>query len=376
MAKYTLYENESSKMIPFEEMTSTGYTVDDGNTVFDSNCGYTIGSKKIEKIYVHGNCYFSFQDSSNNNIVTFQPSTSDGRVLNFYMLEDAVDGYCAYTWAGRSKYNGSDDLTFQVKVFENGVIELLCLKSFSSTSSSITIHETSTNIKFNYITDTSYVFIPSQDNGTDYTIIKGKYELQDKFILIEDDEGVLKAYNEESEQYEEVGELPYTKQMFLDYGYGNIPNTRVGINTSTPKVYVYTDLNVNLKLTTEYLEKKWYKIYTKNTYNVEESKIKRITSSVDVDEHCEVRYLLNKNGEGWVSYIDEEWQSVDILSSLEIEEKGMTKEQLEAITTEVLDEFNSFGFGIFIKKMSKESQLKINNIDFEFVNEVNEEVIY
>ena len=375
MAKYVLYENESSQMIPFEKMTSTGYSVDDGNTVYNSNCGYAIGFKKINKIYVHGNCYFVLQDSSDNNIVTFQPSTSDGRINNFYMLEDTAKGYCAYTWVGRSKYNGSDDLTFQVKVFEDGVIEFLCLKSFSSTSSSITIHEASKTIKFNYIPDTSYVFLPSEKNGTNFTIHKGKYELQDEFILIED-EGVLKTYNEESEQYEEVGELPYTKQMFLDYGYGKIPNTRAGINTSSPKVYIYTDLNVNLKLTTEYLEKKWYKIYTKNTYNVEESKIKRITSSVDVDEHCEVRYLLNKNGEGWFSYLDEEWKSVNMLSSSEIDEKGMTKEQLEAITTEVLNEFNSFGFGIFIKKISKESKLKINNIDFEFVNEVNEEVIY
>ena len=373
MAKFVLYPNKPSEQISYDLMTSMGANTDDGNYTFDSSCGFQIGSRVIEKIYVHGNCYFILRDSAGNNIVTFQPATTDGRILDFYIQEIVDKKYCVYTWKGRSRYSGADDLTYQVKVFENGVIEFLCLSTYSSTTSYILIGETNQKLTFTYTTGKSYVFTPSEDNGTTYSMTEGSYDVQDKFMLVEDD-GVLKTYSYETNQYTKVGDLPYTSEMFMKYGFGFFPSTREGLVNPEPKVHIYTEGEKALKLSNEYLEKRWYKIQLKSPYNVELSKINNIAPSFDTDELSDVRCVLNKNGLGWFSFIDNAWVEVNIESQDEITEKGMTKEQLSQLNSENLSEFNSFKFAIFVKKTSDKSVVKLNNIDFVFVNPITETV--
>lgn len=372
MAKYVIEEGVVAEAINTSELISTGFTIDDGNTTISVNCGYKIGNKIISKVYIHGNCHFVLQDEEGNNILVFYFSNTDGKVDNFYYKES--EECCIYTWYGRSSYKGSVNMQIQVRLFKNGMFDILQSMSYSNSSAYVTISEASKNITYNLKQNTSYVFYPLTTNGLDYECTVGRVISQNVFYLLED-EGVIKYFNEDLNAYVSTEESAYTKDLFITYGHSKLENTREGIISNEPlvKVYEEKEYTPSYVLQTEYLEDKWYKLELKDFYDVTGIGLLNITSSFTLDEFSDIRCVINKNNEGWFTFNGTEWESIDIRSSDEITNKAMTMEVVDAIPQDKLEGINSFRFALFVKKLDKNSTLKINSIIFNFAKDKIEE---
>lgn len=373
MAKYIIDEVTIAEKIKLSEMTSTGYTVDDGNTTYNINCGFKIGSRVISKVYIEGNCVFALRDSSNNNVLYFNFSSTDGKVDNFYYKEEAE--CCVYTWVGKSKYNGSSDIEVQVRLFKNGMFDILQSSTYSNASAYVTIGEASKSINYALQNNISYAFYPSVNNGLDYASKKGNIILQEVYILLED-EGVIKYFDESSNSYIDTGSSILTKDLFMEYGYRSIPNAREGLISNEPLIKIYEEKEYipSYILETEYLQNKWYKLELKNFYDVSDVGLLSIASDFELDEFSDIRVVINKNDEAWFTFNGTEWESIDINSSDEITNKAMTMEVINAIPQDKLEDINAFKFILFVKKLDKNSSLKINSIIFNFINPKVEEV--
>lgn len=372
-SRYIIDEASVTEKINVSEMIATGYSIDDGNTTYNINCGFKIGNRTVSKVYIEGNCVFALRDSNNNNILYFRFASTDGRVDNFYYKEEQE--YCIYTWTGRSRYSGSGDLEVQVRLFKNGMFDILQSKTYANAGAYVTIGETSENITYDLKQNVSYVFYPSQDNGLDYSSKIGSIIVEPSYILFED-EGTIKHYNKELNSFVDTGSSDLTKDLFMEYGCFEIPNTREGLISNEPllKIYEEKDYIPSYILTTNYTENRWYKLELKDFYDVSEHGLSNIVSNFTLDEFSDVRVIINKNNEGWFAFNGTEWESIDINSSDEITNKAMTMEIVNSIPQNMLEDINSFKFALFAKKLDKNSSLKINSIIFNYINPKVEEV--
>ena len=87
----------------------------------------------------------------------------------------------------------------------------------------------------------SYAFIPGQDQGKAYTVKEGSYIQTDIKYLIADGNDI-KHWDNISESYVKVSELPMTAEKFQTYGDDICHKERTGLVSSSPVLKIWSPI--------------------------------------------------------------------------------------------------------------------------------------
>lgn len=365
--------NSTAEAIELSEMTDKNFATDDGDSTFDLPFEIQIGEHIATKLYVHGNCFIELRDNSNATLCKILASQSDGRISSLH--EQVTPHYVVYRYTGNSRYNGSQDMAFQVKIFKNGTVEVLCMGTFTNSASSVAFSKLNQTLTFEYKSGKSYVFNPKGDNT--YEKIEGSVVVL-RYKLLLKDNGVFKTFNRDINEFEivfEEGEQELSEDVFREHGF-IVFNGRKGIESSAPEVYAYSFIDdLTLTYTTEVVERKWHKVILTEGLDISVNKLKGITTLNETDESSDVRYAFSFDGnKTWSYFKDGEWNTLDISSEEDITENAMSKEQLEEITEESLVSFTSINICVFMQKYKENAVCKCHNVRLEYSESLIQEV--
>lgn len=199
---------------------------------------YKYNQKDLNSIYVCGNTWIGF-GASTEHLAINRRDTSYNKL---YYVNEEEYGLQTYRirFEGNSVYNSwnSNDLVWEFTIFEDGVFRLVVEASPNSAADKF-LNPNGTSLTIPFMTGKSYVFISKNKDGTDYEIFEGSYIPSNNKYLMQDSEGI-KSYRSSVGQWIKVGELPLTKQVFLDEGIDELPNDLTGLSNGASLCF-YTD---------------------------------------------------------------------------------------------------------------------------------------
>lgn len=249
-------------------------TRNDDSTVTLPNIGFDFkyNGSTIRQIYASGNTWIGFGTGSEHLTI----NRKDTSYNNLYYSSEVEYNTKLFRvrFEGNSYYGswGSNDLVWEVSVFETGVIRLVIEKMPNNGTNSFNNPGIGTQT-LALAQGKSYIFTPSDANGKNFIVQEGSYiPCITKFLMV-DSEGVK---NYQSTSWVKIGDLPLTEDIFKTYGVDIVPASMSGLVGDAPALYIYTD-NPEVKAS---------KI--NNTFIIEKtvtSKPKVIIQSYDFDIH-------------------------------------------------------------------------------------------
>lgn len=212
-------------------------TRNDDSTVTLPAMGFSInyGGAFVSTLYSSGNSWIGFGSGTQHLNI----NNRDASYNNLYYASEVVNGKNTFRirFEGNSSYSswGANDLIWEFTVFSDGVFMLVVEKSPNNGSDSFAGGGTSVSVSFK--TGKSYVLLPSNPNGTAYTVVEGSYVSCINKYLFCDSDGV-KSYANST--WSVVAAPPVTSQMLLDFGVDALPNSMAGLQNNAV-LYFYTD---------------------------------------------------------------------------------------------------------------------------------------
>lgn len=217
-------------------MTLLG-THNDDTTVILPSMGFSIkyGGTSVSALHSSGNSWIGFGGSSEH----LQINRRDASYNNLYYANEVANGTNTFRirFEGNSYYSswGANDLVWEFTVFADDTFMLVVEKTPNNGTDSFAGGGTPVPVSFK--TGKSYVFLPSNPNGTAYTVVEGSYiPCMNKYLFCDSD-GV-KSYANNT--WAVVAAPPVTSQMLLDYGVDALPNSLAGLQNNAV-LYFYTD---------------------------------------------------------------------------------------------------------------------------------------
>lgn len=336
-------------------MTLVGSSNDDNTvTLPDIGFNFNYNGLVIRQLYVSGNTWIGL-GSAIEHICINRRDTSYNNLYYSNEIEYNTKLF-RIRFEGNSTYNswGSNNLIWEFSIFETGIMRLVLEKipnngtnSFNNPgigAQSLILEE-----------GKSYIFIPQDSLGKNYTIQKGSYIPSIiKFLMI-DSEGI-KSYQNGS--WNKVGELPITEEVFKTYGVDIIPASMSGLIGNSPALYIYTDnpeVKENRNSYRFFIEKKVTskaKIIIQNyDFDIHEAKIinkleavmqytKKDSSLNDVVTNGSIKIALSVDlGESWLTYNinTSNFEIININNVNEFIDNGINPSILTSIDYEALN---------------------------------------
>lgn len=223
-------------------MTLYGTSNDDSTvTLPDIGFNFIYNGSSVRQLYSSGNTWVGFGASSEHLTIN-RRDTSYNSLFYAKEVEYGVNLF-RIRFEGNSSYSswGSNNLIWEVSVFETGVIRLVVEKTPNNASSSFVNPGVGTQT-LTLASGKSYIFTPSDVSGKNYIIQEGTYiPCISKYLMV-DDEGV-KNYQTISgvSSWVKIGDLPLTENMFKSFGIDTVPASVEGVVGAHPILYYYTD---------------------------------------------------------------------------------------------------------------------------------------
>lgn len=311
-------------------MTLFGSSNDDSTvTLPDIGFNFSYNAVSIRQLYTSGNTWVGF-GSGTEHLCINRRDASYNKLYYASEVEYSTKLF-RIRFEGNSYYSSwnSNDLIWELSVFETGVIRLVIEKIPNNGSNSFNNPGVGTQ-SLTLAANKSYIFTPSDVTGKNFVIQEGSYLPCVSKYLIVDSDGVK---NYQGTSWIKVGDLPLTEEMFKTYGNDVVPASLNGLVSNAPQLFYYTD-NPDVKN-----NKNGFKLSIKETvtskpkvivqnydFNIHEGKTinrveavaintKKDTSLNDVATNGRVRIALSvDSGTTWLVYnlTSSSFEAVDI----------------------------------------------------------------
>lgn len=223
-------------------MTLFGTRNDDSTvTLPDIGFNFNYNGTAIRQLYTSGNTWIGFGAGSEQLCI----NRRDASYNNLFYEKEVEYSINLFRvrFEGNSSYGswGSNDLIWELSVFETGVIRLVIEKIPNNGTNSFINPGIGTQA-LTLASGKSYIFTPSDVTGKNYVIQEGSYiPCVSKYLMV-DSEGVknYQTINGVS-KWIKIGELPLTEDMFKAFGVDTVPVSMEGLIDNSPTLYYYTD---------------------------------------------------------------------------------------------------------------------------------------
>jgi len=219
-------------------MTLYGTRNDDSTvTLPDIGFSFNYNGSAIRQLYTSGNTWVGFGASSEHLCI----NRRDASYNNLYYVSEVEYSTKLFRirFEGNSSYSswGSNDLIWELSIFETGVIRLVVEKIPNNGTNSFINPNVGTQ-SLTLAQGKSYIFTPSDLSGKNYTVQEGSYiPCITKFLMVDSD-GVK---NYQGSTWTKIGDLPLTEEMFKTYGVDTLSASMAGLSGTSPALYIYTD---------------------------------------------------------------------------------------------------------------------------------------
>lgn len=219
-------------------MTLYGTRNDDTTvTLPDIGFDFKYNGSNIRQIYASGNTWIGFGTGSEHLSI----NRKDTSYNNLYYSNEVEYSTKLFRvrFEGNSSYSswGSNNLVWEVSVFETGVIRLV-IESMPNNGTNSFNNPGMGPQTLALSQGKSYIFTPSDATGKNFIIQEGSYiPCITKFLMV-DSEGVK---NYQGTTWVKIGDLPLTEDMFKTYGVDTVPASMAGLIGNSPALYIYTD---------------------------------------------------------------------------------------------------------------------------------------
>lgn len=314
-------------------MTLYGTRNDDSTvTLPDIGFNFNYNGLAIRQLYTSGNTWVGFGGASEHLCI----NRRDASYNNLYYASEVEYSTKLFRirFEGNSYYGswGSNDLIWELSVFETGVIRLVIEKIPNNGINSFNNPGIGTQTLV-LSQGKSYIFTPADLSGKNYTVQEGSYiPCITKFLMV-DSEGVK---NYQGSTWTKIGDLPLTEEMFKTYGVDTLPASMAGLSGTSPALYIYTDnpdVKANKNSNRFFIEKtvtsKPKVIIQNYDFNIHDGKsinkleaivqyTKKDSNLNDVTTNGKIRIALSvDSGLSWLTYNinTSSFESIDITDS-------------------------------------------------------------
>ncbi|MCM8710839.1 hypothetical protein M2651_07335 [Clostridium sp. SYSU_GA19001] len=314
-------------------MTLYGTRNDDSTvTLPDIGFNFNYNGSAIRQLYTSGNTWVGFGASSEHLCI----NRRDASYNNLYYDSEVEYSTKLFRirFEGNSSYSswGSNDLIWELSIFETGVIRLVVEKIPNNGTNSFVNPNVGTQ-SLALGAGKSYIFTPADLSGKNYTVQEGSYiPCITKFLMVDSD-GVK---NYQGSTWTKIGDLPLTEEMFKTYGVDILPASMAGLSGTSPALYIYTDnpdIKANKNSNRFFIEKtvtsKPKVIIQNYDFNIHDGKTinkleaivqytKKDSNLNDVTTNGKIRIALSvDSGLSWLTYNinASSFESIDITDS-------------------------------------------------------------
>lgn len=155
----------------------------------------------------------------------------------------------------------------------------------------------------------------------------------DKFLYGDSSTRTIYTVNE-SDELINIGSGKPTIELFREHGITQIKKEHLN-SLQNPRIYRYNESPQLISVNSKYGGVFIGKTVVQN-FDFKIPTIKSIELFATIPENCIVKMIISfDNGHSWYTYKEDSWQQCNID---EIKSKGMTKEEIEAVSTEALNE--------------------------------------
>lgn len=314
-------------------MTLYGTRNDDSTvTLPDIGFNFNYNGLAIRQLYTSGNTWVGFGGASEHLCI----NRRDASYNNLYYASEVEYSTKLFRirFEGNSSYSswGSNDLIWELSIFETGVIRLVVEKIPNNGTNSFVNPNVGTQ-SLTLAAGKSYIFTPADLSGKNYIVQEGSYiPCITKFLMV-DNEGVK---NYQGSTWVKIGDLPLTEEMFKTYGVDTLPASMAGLSGTSPALYIYTDnpdVKANKNSNRFFIEKtvtsKPKVIIQNYDFNIHDGKsinkleaivqyTKKDSNLNDVTTNGKIRIALSvDSGLSWLTYNinTSSFESIDITDS-------------------------------------------------------------
>ncbi|GAA0109240.1 hypothetical protein [Clostridium tertium] len=364
-------------------------TRNDDSTVNLPDIGFDFkyNGSTIRQIYSSGNTWIGFGVGSEHLSIN-RKDTSYNNLYYSYEVEYSTKLF-RVRFEGNSSYSGwgSNDLVWEVSVFETGVIRLVIEKIPNNGTNSFVNPGAGTQT-LALAQGKSYIFMPSDVTGKNFIIQEGSYiPCITKFLMV-DIEGIK---NYQSGAWVKIGDLPLIEDMFKNYGIDTLPISMEGLVGNSPALYIYTDnpevkINKsNNKLAIEktvtskpkiIIQNYDFNIHDEKTIKVIESLVKYTRKDVnlnDIATNGRIRMVLSiDSGESWLTYNinTATFDTIDISDITTFLDNGINPTILSSLNyvslNEMIDKSRKLRFAYILEKPTLNDVCKLKKIKISY----------
>ncbi|WP_195603641.1 hypothetical protein [Clostridium tyrobutyricum] len=286
-------------------------------------------------IKISGNSWIGFTGASEQLKINRRDAGAD----NIYYVKETVNGRPTFRirWEGHQSYSswGTLDLVWELILFNDSAMVLVIDK----------IPNTGTNSFANPVLGTtaltlenskSYAFISGQDHGKAYTVNEGSYIQTDIKYLIADGNDI-KHWDNISESYVKVSELPLTAEKFRSYGDDICRKERTGLVSSSPVLKIWSPSEeLPAPKIIQTIVPKPVIVRMLEDVLFSEAYIQDITNVVlimdSIGSGIIVFIVSTDSGVSWKAWDGSSWILVDITNIQDVKSIGMSAATLQGIT--------------------------------------------
>lgn len=369
----------SSKIIEakgHEGMTLLASSVDDG-TKSISDIGFDFfynGQNCRNTLKVSGNSWLGFTGSNEQ----LRVNRRDAKAGKIYYAKEIVAEKPTFRirWEGYHRYSGRGDcdVIWEAILYNDSAFVLVVEKTTKDGTDSFE-NPSKGRINLDFKAGTSYAFIPTEDGGKAYTVQQGSYiQANIKYLIVDGND--IKNWDDNSNQFVKVSELPLTKEKFINYGNDILHKERAGIVNTKPVLKIWSDAEkMPASIIVQILVPKPTIIEMKEDILFNEDYIiainKAVVSILNKGNGIIKFIVSTDSGQNYKTWNSSSWVSVDKNNLDDVKTKGMSVDILQGITQ---SQWNSLGleskklrfvFYMEIASISDELKLKQLTLNYE-----------
>ncbi|WP_039652128.1 hypothetical protein [Clostridium tyrobutyricum] len=300
-------------------------------------------------INISGNSWIGFTGSAEQLKINRRDAGAD----NIYYAKEIVNGRSTFRirWEGHQIYSswGTFDLIWEIILFDDSAM-VLVIDKIPNIGTNSFANPVLGNTALTLENSKSYAFIPGQDQGKAYTVKEGSYIQTDIKYLIADGNDI-KHWDNISESYVKVSELPMTAEKFQTYGDDICHKERTGLVSSSPVLKIWSPITeMSTPVVTQTIKPKPVIVSMKEDISFTEAYIIDIVNAVITLDNAGSGIIVfiasTDSGTTWKAWNGSSWVLVDIENMQDVKSKGMSVADLQGIT-----EAQWTSLGLLDKKM-------------------------
>ncbi|QCH27786.1 hypothetical protein [Clostridium tyrobutyricum] len=300
-------------------------------------------------INISGNSWIGFTGSAEQLKINRRDAGAD----NIYYAKEIVNGRSTFRirWEGNQIYSswGTFDLIWEIILFDDSAM-VLVIDKIPNTGTNSFANPVLGNTALTLENSKSYAFIPGQDQGKAYTVKEGSYIQNDiKYLIVDGSD--IKHWDNISERYVKVSELPMTAEKFQTYGDDICRKERTGLVSPSPILKIWSPSEeLPAPKITQTIVPKPIIVRMLEDVSFSEAYIQDIINVVLTMDSAGSGIIVfiasTDSGTTWKAWNGSSWVLVDIENMQDVKLKGMSVADLQGIT-----EAQWTSLGLLDKKM-------------------------